>query len=84
MLRTQFCKHVRIHRVNIDNIGKSIGTNGIVVDSSQHVHVTDCNIATGDKEDAIVIKAGARPLLPRPGSAGPAVSLSPVRSDHQD
>ena len=58
VLRVQFCKQVQIHNVTIFNIGKSIGTNGIVVDSSVDVHVAGCTIATGDKEDAIVVKAG--------------------------
>eukprot|EP00238_Polyblepharides_amylifera_P007831 CAMPEP_0196573106 /NCGR_PEP_ID=MMETSP1081-20130531/3055_1 /TAXON_ID=36882 /ORGANISM="Pyramimonas amylifera, Strain CCMP720" /LENGTH=498 /DNA_ID=CAMNT_0041890693 /DNA_START=153 /DNA_END=1650 /DNA_ORIENTATION=+ len=58
VLRPQFCKNVAIHRIKIKNSHKSPGTNGIVIDSSEDVVVTESEISTGDKEDAIVVKSG--------------------------
>jgi polygalacturonase len=56
VLRPQMCSRVTIRNVVINNSKKSKGTNGIVIDSSEDVVVSDCTIHTGDKEDTIVMK----------------------------
>lgn len=54
------CKYVRISRINIFNGKTALNTDGIDVDCSSFVTISDCNIETGD--DAITFRCSAKRL----------------------
>eukprot|EP00854_Cymbomonas_tetramitiformis_P006422 gene6422-7698_t len=51
---------VKLERMLIQSPADARGASGLVIDSSSHVLVRDSRFATGDKDDAISIKAGLR------------------------
>jgi polygalacturonase len=51
-----YCEHVTVHAVIINNPGYSPNTDGINPDSCRNVHISDCQINSGD--DCITIKSG--------------------------
>ncbi|KAK3236214.1 hypothetical protein CYMTET_53631 [Cymbomonas tetramitiformis] len=59
-LRPQLCENVKLERMLIQSPADARGASGLVIDSSSHVLVRDSRFATGDKDDAISIKAGLR------------------------
>ncbi len=55
----QFCENVRVDSVTIKNHPRSPNTDGIDINNSRDVLITNCTIATGD--DAICIKNQNKP-----------------------
>lgn len=51
-----YCENVTVHAVSINNPGSSPNTDGINPDSCRNVHISDCQINSGD--DCITIKSG--------------------------
>jgi polygalacturonase len=51
-----YCEDVTVHAVIINNPGSSPNTDGINPDSCRNVHISDCQINSGD--DCITIKSG--------------------------
>lgn len=51
-----YCEHVTVHAVVINNPGSSPNTDGVNPDSCRNVHISDCQINSGD--DCITIKSG--------------------------
>lgn len=51
-----YCENVTVHGVVIDNPESSPNTDGINPDSCRNVHISDCQINSGD--DCITIKSG--------------------------
>ena len=54
------CEFVRVSRINVFNNKTALNTDGIDIDCSRFVTVSDCNIETGD--DAITFRCAAKRL----------------------
>lgn len=54
------CEYVRVTGITVDNHETALNTDGIDIDCSRYVTVSDCNIETGD--DAIAIRCSSERL----------------------
>ena len=54
------CEYVRIHGIQVFNHNTAVNTDGIDIDSSRYVTISDCNIITGD--DAITFRTSSKRL----------------------
>ena len=54
------CAYVRIHGIQVFNHKTALNTDGIDIDSSRYVTISDCNIETGD--DAITFRCATKRL----------------------
>ena len=72
-VRPQYSRHVRIHAVKVQSLPGARGSGGFVIDSSQLVEVTDCELEGGSKDDAISVVAGD-------GPQGAAVAMASRRA----
>ncbi|XP_066369460.1 exopolygalacturonase-like [Miscanthus floridulus] len=65
---------VRIHRVSIRAPRSSPNTDGVHIQGSSNVHVTDCAVATGD--DCVSVGPGASDVVVSGVSCGPGHGIS--------